>query len=82
MVDRAVKDLVHGALSGAAAAPVKLFCTELQRRMVDRCLELAGPAAHRNGSPLGRAYLDRRVSRIYGGSSEIMKVIAAQLLGL
>jgi acyl-CoA dehydrogenase len=82
LVDRAVEDLVDGSLSGADAALVKLFCTEMQGRVVDRCLELAGPAAYRSGSPLGRAYLDGRISRIYGGSSEIMKVIAAQSLGL
>ncbi len=82
LVDAALAHAVAGELDGADAAAVKLFCTELQGRVTDRCLRLAGPVAFRRSSPFGRAYLDGRVSRIYGGSSEIMKVIVAQSLGL
>jgi acyl-CoA dehydrogenase len=42
MVDRAVSELVAGQLSVADAAKVKLFCTEMQGRVVDRCLQLFG----------------------------------------
>jgi acyl-CoA dehydrogenase len=74
---------VEGRLSGGDAAIAKLYCTELQGRVVDRCLELSPPStALRGDSRLGNAYLDGRVSRIYGGSSEIMKVIIGQSLGL
>ena len=61
---------------------VKLYCTELQGRVLAHCLPLHAPGAYRGAVPIGRAYLDGRVSRIYGGSSEIMKVIVGQQLGL
>lgn len=82
LVDRALLELEAGELSPSDAALAKLYCTELQGRVVDRCLQLLGPTAYTRQSRLGRAYLDGRVSRVYGGSSEIMKVIVAQGLGL
>jgi alkylation response protein AidB-like acyl-CoA dehydrogenase len=59
-----------------------LYCTELQGRVADRCLQLMGAAGYTRDSRFRRAVLDGRVSRIYGGSSEIMKVIIGQDLGL
>ena len=83
LIDEALTRLLADELTGAHAALVKLFCTELQGRTVARCLDLAPPAtSFRSSSRIGQAYLDGRVSRIYGGSSEIMKVIVAQQLGL
>ncbi|TAM65627.1 acyl-CoA dehydrogenase family protein [Mycobacterium sp.] len=83
LIDQALARHVEGRLSGGDAAIAKLYCTELQGRVVDRCLALAPPSmALRGNSRLGNAYLDGRVSRIYGGSSEIMKVIIGQSLGL
>jgi len=80
LADRALDRHVEGELSAADAATVKLFCTELQGRVTDRCLRLLGPAAYARTSPVGRAFADARVSRIYGGSSEIMKVIISKEL--
>ena len=71
-----------GELTPVDAAGIKLFCTELQGRVVDRCLQLHGAAGYAKDSRMGRAYADARVSRIFAGSSEIMKVIVAQSLGL
>lgn len=83
LVDQAIALNVAGHLGVADAALIKLFCTELQGRVVDRCLELHDPGtAFDADSKIGHAYLDGRVSRIYAGSSEIMKVIVAQSLGL
>jgi len=83
LIDQALSRHVEGRLSGGDAAIAKLYCTELQGRVVDRCLALSQPStALRGDSRLGNAYLDGRVSRIYGGSSEIMKVIIGQTLGL
>jgi alkylation response protein AidB-like acyl-CoA dehydrogenase len=83
LIDQALLRHVEGRLSGSDAAIAKLYCTELQGRVVDRCLALVDPSsALRGDSRLGNAYLDGRVSRIYGGSSEIMKVIIGQSLGL
>ncbi|MBF6352265.1 acyl-CoA dehydrogenase family protein [Nocardia flavorosea] len=82
MVDRAVLDLVHGQLSGADAARVKLFATETQARTVDRCLQLFGGYGYMMEYPIARLYTDARVARIYAGTSEVMKVIIAKDLGL
>jgi acyl-CoA dehydrogenase len=83
LIDQALLRHVADQLSGGDAAVAKLFCTELQGRVVDRCLALWEPStAFGAGSRIGNAYLDGRVSRIYGGSSEIMKVIIGQSLGL
>jgi acyl-CoA dehydrogenase len=82
MIDRAVLDLVDGELSGSDAARVKLFCTEVQARVVDRCLQLFGGYGYMAEYPIARLYTDARVARIYAGTSEVMKVIIAKSLGL
>jgi acyl-CoA dehydrogenase len=82
MVDRAVTELVTGELSGADAAKVKLFCTEMQARVVDRCLQLFGGYGYMMEYPIARLYTDARVARIYAGTSEVMKTIIAKSLGL
>jgi acyl-CoA dehydrogenase len=83
LVDQSIITHVAGELGVADAALLKLFCTELQGRVVERCLALHPPgSAFRGDSRIGHAYLDGRVSRIYAGSSEIMKVIVGQDLGL
>ncbi|MGC9542107.1 acyl-CoA dehydrogenase family protein [Streptomyces sp. UG1] len=82
MLDRAVLELVEGRLSGADAAKVKLFCTEMQARAVDRCLQLFGGYGYMTEYPIARLYADARITRIYAGTSEVMKVIIAKSLGL
>lgn len=82
MIDRAVRDLIDGVLSGADAARVKLFCTEVQARVVDRCLQLFGGYGYMMEYPIARLYTDARVARIYAGTSEVMKMIVARDLGL
>ena len=82
MADRAVLELVEGSLSGSDAARVKLFSTEMQARVVDRCLQLFGGYGYMMEYPIARLYNDARVARIYAGTSEVMKVIIAKSLGL
>ena len=82
MVDRALEELDEGILSAADAARVKLFTTEVQAEVMDACLQLHGGYGYMLEYPISRMYADARVSRIYGGSSEIMKVIIAKDLGL
>lgn len=82
MVDRAILDHVEGELGGADAARAKLFCTEMQGRVVDRCLQLFGGYGYIMEYPIARLYADARVTRIYAGTSELMKVIIAKSLGL
>jgi acyl-CoA dehydrogenase len=82
MLDRAVGELVERRLSTADAAKVKLFCTEMQARAVDRCLQLFGGYGYITEYPIARLYADARIARIYAGTSEVMKVIIAKSLGL
>ncbi len=82
LVDRALEAHEAGELTAVDAAVVKLFCTELQGRVVDRCLQLHGGYGYMLEYPIAKAYVDARVSRIYGGSSEVMKVVISKSLGL
>jgi acyl-CoA dehydrogenase len=82
LLDRAVGEHVRGELSVADAARTKLFCTEAQARAVDRCLQLFGGYGYITEFPLARLYSDARVTRIYGGTSEVMKLIIDKDLGL
>ena len=82
MVDLAVTELVDGELSSVDAAKVKLFCTEVQGEVVDRCLQLHGGYGYMNEYRIARLYADARVTRIYGGTSEVMKSIISKSLNL
>jgi len=82
LLDRALLALVAGSLSGSDAAVAKLFCTEMQARVVDRCLQLFGGYGYVTEYPIARLYADARVTRIYGGTSEVMKSIISKSLGL
>jgi len=81
-VDQCVLRLNSGTLTPADAAQAKLWCTELQNRVVDRCLQLFGGYGYMTEYPIARAYADSRVTPIYGGTSEVMKTIIAKSLGL
>jgi acyl-CoA dehydrogenase len=82
LVDRALEEHDAGRLSAADAARVKLFCTELQSRVVDKCLQLHGGYGYMLDYPIARLYADARVTRIYGGTSEVLKSIIAKSVGL
>lgn len=82
MLDTAVLRLLKNELTPVDAAKVKLFCTELQGRVVDRCLQLFGGYGYVTEYPIARLYADARVTRIYGGTSEVMKSIISKSLGL
>ncbi|MFV2198546.1 acyl-CoA dehydrogenase family protein [Nocardiopsis sp. LOL_012] len=78
VVDRALEALDAGELTPAEAASAKLFCTEVAHRVIDRCLQLHGGYGYMNEYPIARLYADNRVNRIYGGTSEVMKMIVAK----
>jgi alkylation response protein AidB-like acyl-CoA dehydrogenase len=81
-IDRCVLALNHHELTAEEAAMAKWWCTELQKRAIDRCLQLFGGYGYMNEYPIARAYADARVTTIYGGTTEIMKGIVARSLGL
>src|SRR3954471_2298895 len=81
-LDRCVDRLNAGELDPADAAKAKYFCTELQGRVIDRCLQLHGGYGYMTEYPITRRYADARVPRIYGGTSEVMKTVISKSLGL
>jgi acyl-CoA dehydrogenase len=82
VIDRALVAIDDGQLSAADAASAKLFCTEVASRVIDRCLQLHGGYGYITEYPVARLFADSRVNRIYGGTSEVMKLIIAKNMGL
>ena len=60
----------------------KWWCTELQKRVVDQCVQLHGGYGYMLEYPIARAYTDARITTIYGGTTEIMKEIVGRSLGV
>jgi alkylation response protein AidB-like acyl-CoA dehydrogenase len=81
-IDRCVIALNAGELTAEEASMAKWWCTELQGRVVDTCVQLFGGYGYMTEYPIARAYADARVTRIYGGTTEIMKEIIGRHLGL
>ncbi len=79
-VDRCVEELNAGELSPEDAAMAKWWCTEMQGRVLDRCVQLHGGYGYMTEYPVARAWADARVTRIYGGTTEIMKEIIGRSL--
>jgi alkylation response protein AidB-like acyl-CoA dehydrogenase len=80
-IDKAVLALNARELTADEAAMAKWWCTELQKRVVDRCLQLHGGYGYMLEYPIARAYADARITTIYGGTTEIMKEIIGRSLG-
>jgi alkylation response protein AidB-like acyl-CoA dehydrogenase len=81
-VDRCIEELNAGTLTVADAAMAKWWTTELQKKVVDRCLQLHGGYGFMTEFPIAKAYLDTRIQTIYGGTTEIMKEIVGRSLGI
>lgn len=81
-INQCIDQHMQGTLNTSTASMAKLAATELQGRVTDECVQLFGGYGYMNEYPICRAYVDARVQRIYGGSSEIMKeIIARSLVG-
>lgn len=74
-VDQAILAYNAGELTDVDAAQAKWWTSDLQNKVIDRCLQLHGGYGFMLEYPVGRAYQDARVQRIFGGANEIMKVI-------
>jgi len=81
-VDQCVLQHNEGKLSADDAAKAKLFTSELEGRVTDECLQLHGGAGFMDEYAISRMYTAARVSRIYAGTSEIMREIIARSIGL
>ena len=81
-IDSCVTKLNDGELTVAEAAMAKYWGSELQKSATDRCLQLFGGYGYMTEYPISRAYVDARVTTIYGGTTEIMKTIIAKSMEL
>ncbi|NKQ58052.1 acyl-CoA dehydrogenase [Amycolatopsis sp. K13G38] len=81
-VDDCIMRHCAGQLTAAEAAGAKYWATELEWRVVDRCLQLHGGYGYMEEYEIARRWRDARVQRIYGGTTEIMKEIVGRSVGL
>lgn len=79
-VNECVQDLLAGRLDATRAAMAKWWSTQAQCEVIDACLQLHGGYGYMLEYPIARMYANARVSRIYGGSNEIMKELIARTL--
>lgn len=77
-VDQCMSAYQAGELTAVMASKAKLATTELQCQVADECLQLFGGYGYMKEYPISRAFLDARIQRIYGGTSEVMKEIIAR----
>ncbi|MCH7834367.1 MAG: acyl-CoA dehydrogenase family protein, partial [Proteobacteria bacterium] len=81
-VDRCVQAHDNATLSADDAAKAKLWTSELEARVTDECVQLHGGNGYMDEYPISRMYTNARVSRIYAGSSEILREIIARSIGM
>lgn len=79
-VDRCLELVCDGKLDGETAAMAKYWATDLACQVADRCLQIHGGYGYILEYPIARFYADARVTRIYGGTNEIMKEIIGRAL--
>ncbi len=78
--DHCVERHIRHELDTATASMAKYWLTDLQGKIVDRCLQLFGGYGYMDEYPISRMYRDARVQRIYAGTNEIMKLVIARSL--
>ena len=82
LAEKYVERYVDGELTPVEASMCKLAASEMQGRVADRCVQLFGGYGYMREYPISRAYVDARIQRIYGGTSEIMReLISRSLVG-
>jgi acyl-CoA dehydrogenase len=81
-VDKCIELLLVESLDTATASMAKYWCSDLQCKVMDACVQLFGGYGYMWDYPITRAYADARVQRIYGGTNEIMKEVITRAMGL
>jgi len=79
-VDDCIQRVVDRRLDTVTASMAKWWCTDLQQKIVDECVQLFGGYGYMTEYPISRMFVDARVQRIYGGTNEIMKELIARSL--
>jgi acyl-CoA dehydrogenase len=81
-VDDCLAKHLDGRLDTVDASMAKWWCTELQNKLVNQGVQLHGGYGYMTEFPIAKAYLDRRISTSYGGTTEVQKEIIGRFLGL
>jgi len=81
-VDKCISLVMDRKLDASTASMAKYWCSDLQCKVIDECLQLHGGYGYMWEYPIARAYADARVQRIYGGTNEIMKEVITRSMGL
>jgi len=81
-VDRCLEEHMQGRLDAESASMAKAWCSDMQGRVVDACVQLHGGYGFMAEYPIARAWVDARAQRIYGGTNEIMKELISRDLSL
>jgi acyl-CoA dehydrogenase len=79
-VDHCIEQHLAGKLDAAKASMAKYWLSDLENKIIDRCLQLFGGYGYMEEYPISRMYRDARIQRIYGGTNEIMKLLIARTL--
>jgi alkylation response protein AidB-like acyl-CoA dehydrogenase len=81
-VDKCSELVLKDQLDTATASMAKYWCSDLQCKVIDECVQLHGGYGYMWEYPIARAWADARVQRIYGGTNEIMKEVISRQMGL
>jgi acyl-CoA dehydrogenase len=81
-LDKLIADHMEGREIVVDVSMAKYWTTDMASRVADRCLQLFGGYGYCEEYPIARAWRDIRVTRIFAGTNEIMKTIAARFMGL
>jgi len=81
-IDKLIADHMEGKNIVVEVSMAKYWTTDMASRTADRCMQLFGGYGYCEEYPIARAWRDIRVTRIFAGTNEIMKTIAARFMGL
>jgi acyl-CoA dehydrogenase len=79
-VNDCIEKVLRGKLDNTTSAIAKYWVTDTEWKIIDECLQLHGGYGYINDYPIAQMFRNARISRIYGGSNEIMKVLIARSL--
>jgi acyl-CoA dehydrogenase len=79
-VNDCIEKVLQGKLDNTTSAIAKYWVTDTEWKIIDECLQLHGGYGYINDYPIAHMFRNARISRIYGGSNEIMKMLIARSL--
>ena len=80
LMDHCIQQYLDGTLDAATASMAKLWGTDKQVEIIDRCLQIFGGYGYMMEYPIAQMYAAARVQKIYGGTNEIMKILIGRSL--